>query len=58
MRTLRLVRSKLKCKQVTAWALVLLASAFERKDGGYVRILKFGKRLGDSAHMSAMLPNF
>ncbi|MFP3039240.1 MAG: hypothetical protein ACKESB_00710, partial [Candidatus Hodgkinia cicadicola] len=37
MRTLRLVRSKLKCEQVTAWALVLLASAFERKDGGYVR---------------------
>ncbi len=58
VRVLRLVRSKLKCKQATACALVLLASAFKHKAGGYIKLLKLGGRLGDGAHLSVMLPSF
>ncbi|ACT34279.1 putative 50S ribosomal subunit protein L17 [Candidatus Hodgkinia cicadicola Dsem] len=54
-RVIRLLRAKMACGQATAKALVLMAPRLARRRGGYLKLLKLGRRRGDAAHMSAMV---
>ncbi|XXM93613.1 L17 family ribosomal protein [Candidatus Hodgkinia cicadicola] len=55
VRTIRLIRAKLACGVELAKRLLMMASLYPNPSGGYIRILKLGKRRGDGAHMSIML---
>jgi len=57
VRTVRLLRAKLACGVEFAKRLLMMANSYANPSGGYVRILKLGKRRGDGAHMSIMLPS-
>ncbi|AIC63835.1 putative 50S ribosomal subunit protein L17 [Candidatus Hodgkinia cicadicola] len=56
-RSVRLVRAKLRCGPEFAARALLVARLYGKIDSGYTRLLKLGKRRGDGAHMSIMLPS-
>ncbi|ATW06161.1 50S ribosomal subunit protein L17 [Candidatus Hodgkinia cicadicola] len=56
-RSIRLVRARLRCGSEFAARALLAAKLYGRINGGYTRLLKLGKRRGDGAHMSIMLPS-
>lgn len=56
-RLVRLVRAKLRCGAEFAARALLVARLYSKVNSGYVRLLKLGKRRGDGAHMSVMLPS-
>ncbi|AUG34179.1 50S ribosomal subunit protein L17 [Candidatus Hodgkinia cicadicola] len=56
-RSIRLVRAKLRCGSEFAARALLAAKLYGKTSSGYTRLLKLGKRRGDGAHMSLMLPS-
>ncbi|ATY93582.1 50S ribosomal subunit protein L17 [Candidatus Hodgkinia cicadicola] len=54
-RIIRLVRARLECDYEFASRVLLLSRLCRSVNGGYIRLLKLGKRRGDGAHMSIML---
>ncbi|XXN19721.1 MAG: L17 family ribosomal protein [Candidatus Hodgkinia cicadicola] len=56
-RIIRLIRARLGCDYELASRLFLMSKLYSGAAGGYVRLLKLGKRRGDGAHMSVMLPS-
>ncbi len=56
-RTIRLIRSKLKCNRNIAFSIIDLSVKFKNISSGYTKILRLGKRRGDGAHLSVLLPS-
>ncbi|AUG91526.1 50S ribosomal subunit protein L17 [Candidatus Hodgkinia cicadicola] len=56
-KSVRLVRAKLRCGAEFAARALLVARLYSKINSGYTRLLKLGKRRGDGAHMSIMLPS-
>ncbi|XXM93286.1 MAG: L17 family ribosomal protein [Candidatus Hodgkinia cicadicola] len=54
---IRLVRARLKCSAEFATRVLLMAKLYSKVSSGFTRLLKLGKRRGDGAHMSLMLPS-
>ncbi|XXN13754.1 MAG: L17 family ribosomal protein [Candidatus Hodgkinia cicadicola] len=54
-RLIRLVRARLRCTSEFAARVLLMAKLCGSANGGYVKLLKLGKRRGDGAHMSIMI---
>ncbi len=56
-RSIRLVRAELRCTAEFAARVLLAAKLYNGVGSGYTKLLKLGKRRGDGAHMSVMLPS-
>ncbi|XXM90108.1 L17 family ribosomal protein [Candidatus Hodgkinia cicadicola] len=54
---IRLLRARLKCDYAFVTRVLFAAKLYSSVKSGYTKILKLGKRRGDNAHMSIMLPS-